>query len=295
MDTIPYPKIHVVINPAAGKDEPVLNVLNDVFSQHGVDWSVSVTKGFGEATQFAREAAAAGADLVAAYGGDGTQHEVANGLLGTTAVMGVLAGGTGNGFAAELGIPSDLRTAVALLCTSTNRRQIDMVQIGQTHFTQRLYIGTEPEEQTSREDKDRFGAFAYVLDTYRRNINRTETEVFYRIHIDEQYIEMPASKLYVVNGAKAGAGFSVTGNFSSPDDGVLELFVLDTKNMMTLVAALERVVNLQTEMASQFIWQGKEIHIETEPDQAVWIDGEYYGRTPISLKIRPSALTVAIP
>lgn len=295
MDTIPYKKIHVVINPAAGKDEPILNTLNKLFSQYEVDWSVSVTRAFGEATQFARQAAENGADLVAAYGGDGTQHEVANGLRGTTAVMGVLPGGTGNGFAAELGTPNDLHAATELLCTSHNRRQIDMVQIGSTFFTQRLYIGTEPEEQTSREDKDRFGAFAYVLDTYRRNLNRSDTEVQYRVHIDDDYIEMPASKLYVVNGAKAGAGFSVTGNFSSPDDGLLELFVIDTNNLKTLVAALERVVNLQTEMAQQFIWQGKEIRIETDPDQPVWIDGEYYGRTPIHLKIIPGALTVAVP
>ena len=44
MNDIPYKKIHVVINPASGKDEPVLNVINDVFHQYEVDWSISVTK-----------------------------------------------------------------------------------------------------------------------------------------------------------------------------------------------------------------------------------------------------------
>ena len=65
MTSIPYEKIHIVINPAAGKDEPVLNVLNDVFGQYGVDWSVSVTKKYGDAATFAREASQGGADLVA--------------------------------------------------------------------------------------------------------------------------------------------------------------------------------------------------------------------------------------
>ena len=45
-------RIHVVINPAAGSDEPVLNVINDVFGQYDVDWSISVTKGYGDATAF---------------------------------------------------------------------------------------------------------------------------------------------------------------------------------------------------------------------------------------------------
>jgi len=43
MTTLPYPKVHVVINPAAGQDEPILNVLNDVFHPAGVDWDNSLT------------------------------------------------------------------------------------------------------------------------------------------------------------------------------------------------------------------------------------------------------------
>ena len=80
---LPYPKVHVIINPAAGQDEPILNVLNDVFHPAGVAWEISLTHKSGDATRLAAEAAAAGVDLVAAYGGDGTQMEVANGLLGT--------------------------------------------------------------------------------------------------------------------------------------------------------------------------------------------------------------------
>ena len=118
MSDSPYKKIHVVVNPASGKNEPILNVLNDVFHQYDdVEWSISITKKFGDATDQAREVAQNGADLVAGYGGDGTQHEIANGIMGTTAVMGVLPGGTGNGFATELGTPKELKPAVELLCS----------------------------------------------------------------------------------------------------------------------------------------------------------------------------------
>ena len=87
-------RIHVVINPASGKDEPILNVINFVFGEHGIDWGVSVTQKFGDATEFARRAAEEGYDIVAGYGGDGTQHEIANGIMGTGALHGVLPGGT---------------------------------------------------------------------------------------------------------------------------------------------------------------------------------------------------------
>ena len=66
-----YKKIKVIINPAAGKDEPIINTLNDVFHQYGVEWHVSLTHKFGDATELAQAAASSGEyDLVTAYGGD---------------------------------------------------------------------------------------------------------------------------------------------------------------------------------------------------------------------------------
>ena len=47
----PYQKIHVVINPVSGKDKPIINALNDVLHQYGVDWLVSITKKYGDAIE----------------------------------------------------------------------------------------------------------------------------------------------------------------------------------------------------------------------------------------------------
>jgi len=69
MQNPPYSHVHVIINPAAGREKPILNTLNNVFRKHQVDWEVSITKKCGDATEFARQAAEKGADLVAGYGG----------------------------------------------------------------------------------------------------------------------------------------------------------------------------------------------------------------------------------
>jgi YegS/Rv2252/BmrU family lipid kinase len=232
---------------------------------------------------------------VAGYGGDGTQHEIANGILDTDTVMGVLPGGTGNGFATELGTPKQLRPAVELLCTGGPVRNIDVVKMGDIYFIQRLYVGIEPEEQTSRAEKDKYGTFAYAINAYHRAREKKTKEFKYHVVIDGQAYDFMASKVYVVNAAKAGTGISVTGNVSKPDDGLLDLFILDNKNLRTLAAAAERVVHLDTQTAKSFIFQGKEIAIDTDPDQPVWTDGEYTGRTPISLEILPGALQVVVP
>lgn len=209
--------------------------------------------------------------------------------------MGVLPGGTGNGFATELATPKDLRPAVELLCTGGKIRNIDVVKMGDSYFVQRLYVGIEPEEQTSRADKDKYGTFAYAINSYHRARDKKQKEFNYHVVLDGQEYDFLASKVYVVNAAMAGTGISVTGKMSKPDDGLLEVFVLDTKNLKTLSAAADRVLHLNTKAANEFIKQGKEISIDTDPDQPVWTDGEYTGRTPIKMSVVPGALHVVVP
>ncbi len=286
-------RIHIVINPAAGKDEPILNTINDVFSQHDIDWDVSVTRKFGDATEFARKAAEDGFDIVAVYGGDGTQHEIANGIIGTEALMGILPGGTGNGFANEMSTPTKLRPALELLCTDYKVRHVDVVDMGEGYFVQRLYVGIEPEEQTSRESKDKYGAFAYAIDSFHRV--QHQKEIRYKVTIDgEQYDEL-AVKLYVVNAAKTGTGISITGGISKIDDGLVDIFTLDGENLKSLAGAADRMLNINSKNARDWMRQGKEISIDTDPDQPVWTDGEYTGRTPISMQVIPGALAVIVP
>lgn len=294
----PYSHIHVVINPASGKDEPILNTLNDVFHEYGVDWDVSITKKYGDARAQAAAAIANGTDLIVGYGGDGTQHEIANAVIsaqavmGTSKPMGILPGGTGNGFANEMGIPKTLREAAVILCTSPKLRQVDAVRLGDECFIQRLYVGIEPEEQTSREQKDKYGVFAYAVAGYHRI--RHLPEVPYHLIIDGEQIEVMGTKCYVVNSGQTGTGLNISTKFDI-SDGLLDVFMLDKHSLGTAVAAAERFLNLDTERANMFYWRGREITIETEPDQPVWTDGEYVGRTPVTATVLPGALSIVVP
>jgi YegS/Rv2252/BmrU family lipid kinase len=287
-----FKRIHVIINPASGKDQPILNILNDVCKEHGVDWDISITKKYGDAQQQARDAIGRGVDLVVGYGGDGTQHEVANAVIGTGMTMGVLPGGTGNGFAHELGLSNDVRAAVEVLCTSNKLRKIDVGKVGDDYFIQRLYAGIEPEKQTSRQDKDKYGIFAYTV-TLKSQVFG-EAESAFRLRIDDEVLDLTGFKCYIVNSAKTGSRFSLAGQFKV-DDGLLDVFVVSKRNWLTLRAARDRMLHLPTPAANYYCWHGREITIEAEPDKAVWMDGEVYGRTPVTATVVPSALQVVVP
>jgi diacylglycerol kinase family enzyme len=58
-------QIHVIINPASGQPEPILNTLNGVFREAGTDWDISISNASGDAHRQAHESVNSGADIVA--------------------------------------------------------------------------------------------------------------------------------------------------------------------------------------------------------------------------------------
>ena len=306
MADVPYPRVHVVVNPASGKDEPILNVLNDVFGGHGVEWDASVTHKYGDAVAQARAAIDDGVDLVAGYGGDGTQHEIANAVVraarhgGRRVTMGVLPGGTGNGFAREVGVPGKLREAVELLCTSRNTRAIDVghlvavahAQADDRYFIQRAYVGVEPEEQTSRALKDKYGVFAYAVNMAQRS--GAAKHFRYSVEIDGETGEIEGTKVYLINSGMMGTGLKITHTYSI-DDGLLDCFVVDMDNLETVVAAAERFLAISGMGASRHFRQARAVRIVAEPDQPIWADGEYIGRTPLEVDVLPGELRIVVP
>ena len=128
-------KVHVVVNPASGQPQPILNQINDVFYPAGVEWSVSITLKSGDATRFAKQAIAEGADVVCSYGGDGTVMEVAQAVQGGDTPMAILPGGTANLMSVELGIPKDLTKAAQIVIDPHSVvRRVDMGQTGDQVF-----------------------------------------------------------------------------------------------------------------------------------------------------------------
>lgn len=296
---IPYPKVHVVINPAAGQNEPILNVLNDVFHPAGITWDISLTHKSGDATRLAAAAAASGADLVAAYGGDGTQMEVANGLLGTGVPQAILPGGTGNAMAHELKVPINLRQAAELIVNSDQRRAVDLANIGEQIFMLRAYCGLSAENAASREQKDKYGQLAYVQAALK--FIREVPETHYRATVDGEVIEGEALIVFILNAGSIGGvmGMEIpeVGNVCA-SDGYLDLYAI-TKGVKPLRAITKYIFKRgqeeNTPNLGVYAWKGKEITIEADSEQDVWIDGEMGGKTPFTVSVMPQALEIVVP
>jgi diacylglycerol kinase (ATP) len=103
----------LIANPTSGsasrrKVELAARLLRDA----GREVEILYTQGRGDGTRLAREAAAMGASMVVAAGGDGTYNEVANGLAGSEVPMALLPAGTTNVLAKEFNLSHGVKGAI---------------------------------------------------------------------------------------------------------------------------------------------------------------------------------------
>lgn len=290
-----FKRVHVIINPAAGADEPILNTLNTVFNDMGIEWDAFVTKKGGDAEQMASEAVEAGVDAVACYGGDGTVLEVASGLQGSTVPLCILPGGTGNVISIELGIPNDLAQAAALLGTeSTEIRAVDM-GLANGHLFFHLGLGLEGEmiKGADRAKKDSAGLFAYIRSALSSLQDATPSR--YRITVDDQQYETEGVNLMITNFGSIGiAGLKLAHNIDM-SDGLFDVLVIRRADIRTLLSAAADAITSGDVADPLLQWQGRRVRIEVDPPQTITRDGELLELDVIEAEVVPGAVHVLVP
>ena len=287
--------IHVIINPGSGQPQPILHTLNSVFRTAKVDWDISLTRQSGDAEKYARQAAASGVEVVAAYGGDGTVMEVARGVHGSQSCLAILPGGTANLMSVELGIPKDLAKAATIAASSKSQvRYVDMGKLGETYFLLRVGLGFAARKVriADRQLKDKYGMLAYTVGALKAL--QQSAPAHYRLNLDGQEIETEGLSCLVDNAGNMGvAGFSAAPNISV-SDGLLDVILVRNAGFQSVVAMGGSLANATPDPDSFHHWQARQITIDADPDQPVQVDGEMAGRTPVTINVIPQAVRVLV-
>ena len=291
-----YKRAMIIINPAAGKSEPVLSVLNDVLGPAKIDWEVAITHQSGDGVVAARKAIAEGFDLIGVYGGDGTVAEVASALAEGGPPLLLLPGGTGNALADDLGIPPALADAVALAVEGgSDIRRIDMGRAGDAYFVLRLTMGIEAAlvGSATRELKDRLGWLAYVVAGVQALADPTVAE--YTVTVDDESYVVEGVAAMIANSASvghlAGVQFAPGVDLS---DGCLDVVVVETAGLPSLLGSAAEAAQGQ-EPSGVRRWSGSRISVEAKPAQVILADGEESGTTPVDVTVIPGAVSVLVP
>lgn len=291
-------KIHIIINPASGRIEPILPVINAVMTEAKLNWEVFVTKKPHDAASFAKDAVAAGVDAVAIYGGDGTVMEVVRGMMGSDIPLAILPGGTANVLATELKIPKELKGACELIASQTfDVRTIDVGRLNKQHFILRVGLGFEADmmKGADRDIKNRFGRLAYVISTAKALTQLKEVK--YHLEIDGKEYDSKGITCIVANSGNIGFGDLSLNNNIDVSDGLLDVVIVRHVNIglfahsVAVLLCKERKNNVEV----VHHWQGKDIKVTSTPKQIVQCDGEVLEKVPVHVKIVPGAIRIIVP
>ena len=274
-----------------------LKELRSVLAEYGMSkplWS-EVDKSR-KAPRRVQSALEAGAKLVIVWGGDGMVQRCADVLAGTDVPMAILPAGTANLFAANMGIPHDVREAV-LVAMHGERRRVDVgtvngetfVVMGGAGFDGTLIAGVD------KAAKKKLGRIAYVRGTAKAMSTPVTTA---RIDVDgASWYEGPLSCVLVGNVSTVMGGLRVFEN-ASPTDGLLDVGVVSAEGRLQWLRVLGRLVGPGDPDGSPLVkaTQARKIDVRLSEKLPYEIDGGLRSKSRrLKVRVRPDALVVCVP
>lgn len=255
-----------------------------------------------DARRWAGEAAEKGIELVVAGGGDGTVHEVANGILefpdGSTA-LGIVPLGTGNDLARELGIPLDPEDAIQVLETGS-LRSMDVVRVsldgGAATFVVNAVTGGfsgQIHEALDSEMRERWGPLSYL----RSGVEMWGERRTYRLEleVEGEAISEVVLNFMVCNGAFAGGGIRIAPG-ADPFDGLLDIGLIRDAPVGELATLAAEILSGQPmDHAALVRRKTRSAYIRVDAPVALSLDGEPTEASEIAFEIRPGRLPVIVP
>ena len=253
-----------------------------------------------------RKAVAAGADVVVAVGGDGAVSQVLQRLAETKVALGIVPMGTGNLLARNLEIPKARDAAVSVLLEGGSRR-IDLGRVElergrhagrKRHFAIACGVGFDAQvmQATTKTEKARLGRIAYFASVFRQS--GKVRNIGHEVTVDGTKREVMATQVLVANLGSIGFGLKPRLGIKG-DDGVLDVIVMSARGPLDgLLAgweALRQRRHGRSHGGRVLRSKGRDVRVTARRPRLVEIDGSVIGTTPITVSIRPSALTVLVP
>jgi len=244
-DSLSHP-LRVILNPSSGGGAggKLVDRLRTRLEARGHAFDLRLTEGPGHATELARESA--DRSLVLAVGGDGTLHEIVNGILGTGSgpALAVLPVGTGNDFHRMVGTDRSIDAALDLIDHGREARfEVGRARWegGERHFINVLGVGVDAEVLRQRNTFRRLPGLAQYTAALLAAVLKYRP-VQLEVELDSGLRFTDRVMLAAVSvGPSAGGGFLLSPD-ARPDDGQLDLLFVEALNLVQVARYLPRVV-----------------------------------------------------
>lgn len=250
-----------------------------------------------ECFPLALHAAQQGAWAVVAVGGDGTINQVSQALTGSACRLGVIAAGTGNGYARALGIPLDTAGACAVIVKGRSQR-LDHVLLDQGRgYANMLGIGWDAWIAVRANElrwMNRFSGFMRYLAAAFLCLNHLRPQRLL-IQMGKRKIEGRFMVVAVANSPQYGFGCTIA-PMASLDDGLLDVVLVPLTGPITFARNAIRLFTRRPLLGASFYRTASlSIHSLEGRELAIHLDGEPGGTTPAVIKVQKRALNVLMP
>ncbi len=309
-------RVALIYNPASGqlssRREAAVQEAVTVLRNAGVQAQAYVTTEAGSATLYARQAVSDGCDTILACGGDGTVHEVLQGIVGTDVALGVIPLGTANALASDLGlITSPAKAARILLLAEPTRVSVGRIHYldgdgnpGSRYFTVAAGVGADALLMSRLEPrlKRRLGYVLYLIEALRILVTHGfplfETVVPANVNGAVRVVDV--SQLLAVRVSSFGGALRNLAPGASLRNGKLSLLAFKTQSRMRYMLFLAAVLAGRHKFAKEvelLETASVECRAPKGSDDSFFVeaDGEVLGSLPARFEVVPHSLTLLVP
>jgi YegS/Rv2252/BmrU family lipid kinase len=259
-----------------------------------LDITLHATQGPKDATLIASDLAPT-TDIIVAVGGDGTVNEVANGMAGSNARLGIVPAGTVNVLALELGLPFQTDRACDVI-VGGKTLSFDMGRVDKRRFVLMMGAGIDALtiHNLDLRTKKRFGELAFVSTGLRTGFAHRPQPFLVRANGEEH-----ETTFFVAGNSRYyGGRFGITTR-ADPTDGLLDLVLFKGTSVASLAVFWMGVpsgLHLRHRDAIYLRARSAELALLDDRD-VVWfqIDGELGGKLPATVGIDPHAIGILVP
>jgi YegS/Rv2252/BmrU family lipid kinase len=303
-------KIHVIINPssAGGKTGRLRSQIIVAIEKHlGNSSTLFVTEKPLDAERSARAAVTNGCDLVLGVGGDGTIHEIINGmfagghLINGDCQLGIISSGSGQGLAQSMDLPRQIDEQVQVIADGASRAidvgkiTLDQTKNGQAerHFVNecQIGIGASVVKHVQLKQKRYGGLIGYGFGSLSVLLHHPNQQMTLVID-DNQEITQAFTGISIGNGAKTAGGMQLTPE-ATLDDAILDVLVMREQSVLQRLQNFPKIYSGRHLRSTKFgYYKARRIDISSAEHVLVAADGEIVGTVPCTIELLPAALRV---
>ena len=280
-------QLELIFNPQAdrGRAGQTASDLRRLFEELGpVHWAP--TKYPNHAAEIAARAAADGFQVVAALGGDGTVHEIINGLMQIDAAqrpaLGIVPIGSGNDFAGGAGVLRPPPEAVQRILAGQTK-PVDLGLIRDEHGRLEYWdnvcgIGFDAAVNLQSRTIPLVHGFLMYLAATLKTVALNYDAPMMKLAWDDGSVEKPILMLTVGNGPREGGGFQTTPE-SKMDDGVLDFVYIEKVSRPMMLRLIPEVMNgTHARFPQVAIRRTTKLTLDADRPLPIHLDGEVFAR-----------------